>query len=223
MRISLVIRVFAIGGVLLTLFAVAQAQREREPRLPRSRREAARPETPAEEGQPAAEGTDAADDPRPRPAPMLHPLFVHPVMVALDTERDGVLSEEEIDAAVSALKKLDQDADGRIIAAELLAFMQGPVRDGEGNRLPKPRRGPGEEGTDSASDNPLVERFMRHDQNMDGKVSKEELPRAMQRSFERFDADGDGSLTAEEIAESSDRGRAPPRTRVRRGSDSGNT
>jgi Ca2+-binding EF-hand superfamily protein len=217
MRISQVIRGFAVGAVLLTLFAVAHAQREREPRQPRSRREAARPETPTEEGQPATDGTDPADDPRPRPAPTLHPLFVHPVMVALDTERDGVLSEEEIDAAVSALKKLDQDSDGRIITAELLAFMQGPVRDGEGNRLPRPRRGPGEEGTDSASDNPLVERFMRHDQNMDGKVSKEDLPRAMQRSFERYDADGDGSLTAEEIAQSS--GRTPSRTRGRRGSD----
>lgn len=223
MRISLVIRCFAVSAVLLSLFAVAQAQREREPRQPRTRREAARPETPTEEGQPAEDGTDPADDPRPKPMANIHPLFTHPVMMALDTERDGVLSEEEIDAAVSALKKLDQDSDGRIITAELVAFMQGPVRDGEGNRLPKPRRGQGEEGIDSASDNPLVERFMRHDQNMDGKVSKEELPRAMQRSFERYDADGDGSLTADEIAQASERGRTPSRTRTRRGADSDNS
>lgn len=44
-----------------------------------------------------------------------------PLMTALDTDNDGVISAEEIEKAAAALKKLDQDEDGKLSAEELRA------------------------------------------------------------------------------------------------------
>ena len=65
-----------------------------------------------------------------------------PLMAALDTDKDGVLSAEEIAAASENLKKLDKNGDGKIDRKELLPprpqgkqgdNAQGP-RDGKGPR-----------------------------------------------------------------------------------------
>ena len=65
-----------------------------------------------------------------------------PLMAALDTDKDGVLSAEEIAAATENLKKLDKNGDGKIDRMELLPprpqgkqgdNAQGP-RDGRGPR-----------------------------------------------------------------------------------------
>jgi Ca2+-binding EF-hand superfamily protein len=48
-----------------------------------------------------------------------------PVMRALDTDRDGVLSESEIAAAPEALKALDANSDGQLSAEELRPPMRG--------------------------------------------------------------------------------------------------
>ncbi len=50
---------------------------------------------------------------RPRRGPPPHPL-----MTALDTDQDGVLSAEEIAKAADALKQLDEDKDGTLSRAE---------------------------------------------------------------------------------------------------------
>ncbi|MCZ6792593.1 MAG: sulfatase-like hydrolase/transferase [Planctomycetota bacterium] len=51
--------------------------------------------------------------------------LIHPLMVLLDTDRDRVISAEEMARAVEVLRKLDANGDGRLTADEL------------------PRRGPG--------------------------------------------------------------------------------
>ena len=65
-----------------------------------------------------------------------------PLMAALDTDKDGVLSAKEIAAATENLKKLDKNGDGKIDRMELLPprpqgkqgdNAQGP-RDGRGPR-----------------------------------------------------------------------------------------
>ena len=42
-----------------------------------------------------------------------------PLVTALDLERDGTVSETEIESAVQSLRTLDTDGDGRFSASEL--------------------------------------------------------------------------------------------------------
>lgn len=50
-------------------------------------------------------------DPKPRP---------HPIIAAFDTDKDGVISSEEIEYAVTSLKALDKNGDGKLTPDELM-------------------------------------------------------------------------------------------------------
>jgi Ca2+-binding EF-hand superfamily protein len=112
----------------------------------------------------------------------------HPLMAVLDADHDGELSAAEIENAATALKKLDQNADGKLTRDELR-----PPR-GRGDRA-------GRGGADGAG---IVERIMSRDENGDGKVTKDEMPERMQRMLERVDTNNDGAIDraeAERFAE----------------------
>ncbi len=47
-------------------------------------------------------------------------MRLHPVLKALDTNHDGVISGSEIRNAALALERLDSNHDGRLTAEELL-------------------------------------------------------------------------------------------------------
>jgi hypothetical protein len=55
---------------------------------------------------------------------------VHPVVAALDTNKDGVIDEQEIAAAPTALKSLDKNSDGKLTRDETAP----PRREGRGPR-----------------------------------------------------------------------------------------
>jgi hypothetical protein len=107
----------------------------------------------------------------------------HPVMMALDADRDGELSADEISSAATALLTLDQNADGVLTRDEL--------------RPPPPPRG-----------EDLVEHIMSHDADGDGSVSADELPQQMQRLMKRADADQDGLISESEAQQFAET--APP-------------
>jgi Ca2+-binding EF-hand superfamily protein len=102
-----------------------------------------------------------------------------PLLAALDSDRDGVISAAEIGGAAAALRTLDLNHDGKLSFQEC--------------------------GLGRASDAVLklwddtVKSLMAFDKNGDGKLEKEELPERMQGVFERGDADKDGVLTQSEI------------------------
>jgi len=108
-----------------------------------------------------------------------------PMMMALDTDKDGKLSAEEIANAATALKTLDKNADGLLDSTELA-----PTRGGQGGN--RPAGGPG------GDSNSFTDRVMQRDADGDGKVSKEEAG-PMSRMFGRLDGDGDGFVTKEEL------------------------
>jgi len=114
-------------------------------------------------------------------------------VTALDTDRDGVLSSEELANAPAALKKLDRNTDGRVTEDEV-PFIVMQARDGRGGRGRGEEAGPG-----AASANDTLQTLMAFDANHDGKISKEELPERMQGMLERGDTNHDGVLTEEEI------------------------
>ena len=106
----------------------------------------------------------------------------NPLVAAIDTDHDGVLSAKEIGNAAAALKTLDKNGDGKLTADE--------VRPNFGGRG---RGGPG------GSPDEMVKRLMEFDKNGDGKLSKDEVPERMQGMFDRADTNNDGVLTEDEI------------------------
>lgn len=112
-------------------------------------------------------------------------MRVMPLMQALDTNKDGMLSAEEIANAPTALKTLDKNKDGKLTEDEL----RPPMGGGEGGRGGPARPDPQQ----------LVTRLMANDKNGDGKLSKDELPERMQELMDRADTDKDGALSKEEL------------------------
>jgi Ca2+-binding EF-hand superfamily protein len=133
----------------------------------------------------------------------------NPLLEAIDADKDGELSAEEISNAVAALKSLDKNEDGKIDGSEMRPDFAGPFGGGGfpggpdggpfgpgGPGGPFGQGGPGGPGGDPAQ---MVERLMQMDQDADGKLSKEEVPERLQSTFARADRNEDGSLDKEEI------------------------
>ena len=69
------------------------------------------------------------------PGPMGRRMPPHPLMVALDTNGDGIIDEQEIANAPAALMKLDKNGDGKLTPDELRPPLP-----------PRGERGPGHPG-----------------------------------------------------------------------------
>lgn len=110
-----------------------------------------------------------------------------PLMLALDVNGDGVISEEEINNATAALRKLDKNQDGKLTEEELRPeFPEGPGgRRGEGPGGPNPEE--------------MVKQLLEFDKNGDGQLGKDEVPERMHGLFERGDANKDNVLNKDEL------------------------
>jgi Ca2+-binding EF-hand superfamily protein len=122
------------------------------------------------------------------------------VFKALDTNHDGVLSEDEILAAPAVLLALDQDDDDCITIDEFIppaaAMMPVPV----GMQPDRPLAGVSTllvDGTGLLFGPRLIRRY---DRDRDGKLSQKELGISPEL-FRALDTDGDGKLSAEELKE----------------------
>ena len=115
-----------------------------------------------------------------------------PVLAALDADRDGELSADEIGKATEALKTLDRDGDGKLTRMEI------------GPRPQQPGGAPGAPGTAGApGDRPDGARMLAYlkqqDKNGDGKLSKDEVNERMKEGFSRIDGNGDGLIDDTEL------------------------
>ena len=134
-----------------------------------------------------------------RPERFAPPIFA--LMDALDTDKDGKLSADEIKAAPQAWKKLDKNKDGKLSAEEIgwpprfAPFPPGggrPMGPGRGFPFGGAPLG-GERGGRS-----FTQRLMSRDANGDGKVTADELPKSMQFLIRLGDADKDGAIDKQE-------------------------
>lgn len=99
-----------------------------------------------------------------------------PLLNALDTNHDGMISAEEISAASASLLTLDKNGDGELTADEM-----------------KVRQQTAEERADHMLD--------EWDSNKDGKVARAEAPERMAQQFDQIDKNGDGFLDRAELTE----------------------
>lgn len=126
---------------------------------------------------------------RPRDgAPEGRPRFPNPVLEAIDTDKNGELSAEEIANATTALKTLDKNSDGKLDMAEMRPNFEGMGR-GFG----------GPPGVGQGGSEEMMNRLIAMDANKNGKLEKDEVPERMQSMFSRADKNEDGAIDKEEM------------------------
>jgi Ca2+-binding EF-hand superfamily protein len=121
------------------------------------------------------------------------------VFAALDTNRDGVLSEDEIRNAQTLLLAKDQDDDDCITIDEFAppetAMIAAVTLPGQPERPLAAASTLLIDGTGPLFGPRLIRKY---DRNRDGKLSQQEIGMTPER-FKALDADGDGKLDAEEL------------------------
>jgi hypothetical protein len=137
-----------------------------------------------------------------RPPPM-------PLIMALDTNHDGVISADEIANAAAALLTLDKNGDGQLTKDEYLPPRppRGQTNDGVGPQHDGPP--PGDAQKDGSGQNhpkrPVPPIVAALDANGDGVISADEIANAP-AALLKLDKNGDGQLTMDELM-----GPRPPR------------
>lgn len=149
-----------------------------------------------------------------------------PIIAALDSDADGIISASEIAGAIVALKTLDKNEDGELTMEEL--HQQRPGRGGppHGEFDPRghgrPEGDPGDPGADGRrgrrvergkrkkrggppTPEKFIEKSMKSDADGDGIISKDEAPERILRRFDQIDADGNGLIEKTELEEAAKR------------------
>lgn len=154
--------------------------------------------------QPGGQGAgQTSDEGRPNPrggqgrtgrpaAGAVRGLPATPLLMALDTDRNGELSAAEITNAAAALKALDQNRDGRLTRDEMMPGAAQPSGEGvaaDGAQAINPE----------IMVQQLVMRTLQMDRDGDGQLSRDEIPLQLRNVVARFDADQDGSLDRAEL------------------------
>jgi Ca2+-binding EF-hand superfamily protein len=123
------------------------------------------------------------------------------LLVAMDTDKDGVVTKIEYGKAMAALRKVHTDTkgnrvvpDGAAAAADKAAA--GAGADGQGQA----GAGPGA-GADNRANNEAMARFMQYDTNHDGVLSPNEVPPQARAMLRGADLNGDGVIDAKELQE----------------------
>ena len=120
------------------------------------------------------------------------------IMAALDADKDGALSADEIANAAAALKKLDKNGDGKVDRDEIRGELE-KLRPPRGERGGGLRRG-GQGGAGGGfGRRSFLDRIMEHDKNADEKISASELPAGIAGLMDRGDKNKDGFLEKSEI------------------------
>ena len=112
----------------------------------------------------------------------------HPIVRALDADKNGEISAEEITAAPAALAKLDANSDGVVAIDELR-----PARPAD---APTPPAGAKARMAARAHPDDLM--MLALDANKDGALSATEIAGAV-ASLKALDANSDGKLTRDEL------------------------
>lgn len=128
--------------------------------------------------------TAIAQRPGGRPQPRL-------ALLALDLDKDGTISAEELAKASTSLLTLDKNNDGALSDDEFFPPAE-----------PMPGQGPGQ-GSE------MIAMVMSFDKNHDQVITADELPERMKYLLTRGDKNNDGKLTQDELQEMVRQQKAP--------------
>jgi hypothetical protein len=162
-------------------------------------------------GAPGAPGGERGE------RPQRGPRMVPPILAALDADKDGTVSAEELANASAALATLDKNSDGKLTAEEIHPTPARRGKDGAGRPEGPPPgaeggpEGPG--GPPPGAGGPRGERGPRMkppfiaalDADDDQVISAEELAKAS-AALAALDKNTDGKLTPEELMPRGPRG-----------------
>ena len=126
------------------------------------------------------------------------------LLIALDTDKDGEISEDELSEAVEALTKLDQNEDGKISKHEIYPEPE-HVRKTRETRERVAKIAKNKPTAKESFIDTEVGRVMRFDKNKDGIVTAAEFPDRMQRFLIREDANGDNQIDMDELLQVANR------------------
>ncbi len=133
-------------------------------------------------------------------APPVSFIRISPILNAIDTNQDGVISAAEITKSPTELKKLDKNGDGKLTRDEAgIRMDQLPGRGGPRGQGRREGGGPPETPAPPPSADDMTTSLMMFDANHNGQLEKSELPERFQGVFERGDTNKDGILSKEEI------------------------
>lgn len=154
--------------------------------------------------------TDARAQQGPRRGDL--PSQNHRILKTIDTNRDGLISAEELQAASKALTTLDTNGDGQLDPSE---WRENQIRGRKSrDRGPRsPRRGPTPPSRPNDHNDSIggfvpdifMKRVFSHDKNGDHLLSQDELPQSLIRLLDNNDVNQDGLLSKAELKASLDR------------------
>jgi Ca2+-binding EF-hand superfamily protein len=127
--------------------------------------------------------------------------LVNAILLAMDADKDGVVSKMEYGKALAALRKVHKDKQGNMVVPENAT----PATPGDPKAAAE--AGPGQAGAGPAvgagnrNNNEAMARFMQYDTNHDGVLSPNEVPPQARAMLRGADFNNDGVIDAKELQE----------------------